>query len=349
MKVYKYTPDINRFLENPSLKLTPASQLNDPFEAKPTPELLASYDQALETSLQTKTKLPIFTDLYDEKDNPFRNGVISLSESELNIVMFTHYANEHTGGYLEFEIDELEDGIHNQTDLFKPIKTKYMFGKVNYSNERPKHFDKENPKYLSGNMYFDKALSWNYEQEVRYVAPFHAVECIIIPKQVFADYHTDKKQKSDLYPTPIFNELSCDEFCSHYRIYTQVEDEYGSNKFKTYAQTFSFEEEIIKTFGNVITEYSEDKFNIKFKFDFYNEEFSIFERRCALRTLINDIRIFHPLLKVNESKLTGIVLGCRFDQTTLKKELLSQFPNLNNNVKIAKLSKKFYEFELEDL
>lgn len=104
MKVlYKYYSeifDVVDHLKNPAIKLATTRSLNDPFEVQLSNELAKSL---------THKRLKIF----DEnllKDNKFREdikksyqiisnqfGIISLTETHRNILMWAHYANSHKG------------------------------------------------------------------------------------------------------------------------------------------------------------------------------------------------------------------------------------------------------------
>ncbi|WP_341489172.1 DUF2971 domain-containing protein [Photobacterium damselae subsp. damselae] len=347
MKVYKYTPDINRFLVNPSLKLTPTSQLNDPFKAKPTKELIESYDAQMEKSFNINSK--IFSKNYEDKDNPLNRGVISLSESELDIRMFTHYANEHTGGYLEFEIDELKDGTFNKTDLFENHDDNYMFGRVNYYEDRPHHFAERGDSYITTGIYFDKAQQWSHEREVRYVASLQTVDSIVIPKKDFAEYQTKEQQNYIQHYKSISYYLSTDELSTKYIIHTEYEELYFEKEY-TGEKTFIFETEIKKLLGDQsVIDYRETKDNIIIKIDLDKLDYQPWAAISNWNRFVTNVKTYHPLLRVNKEKLTGIYLGCRFNTATLKTELLPQFPNLNNNVKATKISSTRFSLEITDL
>ena len=87
-------------------------------------------------------------------------GILSLSEAPDNLLMWTHYAEEHTGFAREF------DGSH---DFFKGDKPVFGFAKpepVEYSSERPRM--QINDPNMSA-IFFTKGIPWKYEREWRYL------------------------------------------------------------------------------------------------------------------------------------------------------------------------------------
>ena len=96
--------------------------------------------------------------LYDNLYN--RVGILSLSKTPDNLLMWAHYAKGHTGFVLEF------DGSH---DFFKDDRPVFGFAKpepVEYSSERPRM--QINDPNMSA-IFFTKGIPWKYEREWRYL------------------------------------------------------------------------------------------------------------------------------------------------------------------------------------
>jgi len=87
-------------------------------------------------------------------------GVCCFSEKRDNILMWAHYAKQHTGFCLEFDTD---------TDFFRPI-TRAI--KVEYDTILPELNLKQLPNYQNRELvmkFLTKADDWEYEQEWRIV------------------------------------------------------------------------------------------------------------------------------------------------------------------------------------
>ena len=91
-------------------------------------------------------------------------GILSLSETPDNLLMWAHYAHGHTGFVLEL------DGSH---DFFKGDNSLLGFAKperVEYRLERPRMTAEETSKEAAlREIFFVKGLDWKYEKEWRYL------------------------------------------------------------------------------------------------------------------------------------------------------------------------------------
>ena len=81
----------HKFLLNGSLRLTPRNCLNDPFEILVPKNIKDKYKKIIDTN-----KFQEYLDFI---------GVISLTETKDNLLMWSHYAREHSGVAFEFDID----------------------------------------------------------------------------------------------------------------------------------------------------------------------------------------------------------------------------------------------------
>ena len=97
-------------------------------------------------------------------------GIYCFTKSEDNILMWSHYANEHKGICLEFD--------HSAPALFSAAKVNYCFDypKVNYFTST---YDE-----LMNIRYFTKAKDWEYEQEYRIVIPDFSSQIKAIESQI---------------------------------------------------------------------------------------------------------------------------------------------------------------------
>lgn len=90
-------------------------------------------------------------------------GVLSLTEKADNLLMWAHYAQEHTGFVIEFDADNLFfHQRRGESDEFGYLR------KVNYSMTRP---NVVLTKVTSTEMFLTKSEDWRYEQEWRMLRP----------------------------------------------------------------------------------------------------------------------------------------------------------------------------------
>ncbi len=109
------------------------------------------------------------------------HGVISLTETNDNLLMWSHYADEHKGMLVSFEID-----LNSPFDFFhiyEEHKNCY-FSKVNYRKFR--QFSTEvsidNLDEVKLHYMLSKSDEWIYEKEHRFVIPFHEADVILLDK-----------------------------------------------------------------------------------------------------------------------------------------------------------------------
>lgn len=98
-------------------------------------------------------------------------GVLCLSKNSKNILMWSHYAQNHTGFVLEFKISLIPKTNINQVDMKELVKMLYPFS-VTYSDKRPSlDFDNINSSLQTGLL--TKHTGWAYEEEERVIDLVH--------------------------------------------------------------------------------------------------------------------------------------------------------------------------------
>lgn len=199
MKLYKYvSPDRIDVLLNGQIRFTQAQAWNDPFELQPYYEdhikknpLKQLYKFAkIVNDYSTKGTIPSteqIQDYEDERKRITRDDIynylnkkiiaLSLTEEKENLLMWSHYANDHTGFVIEMD---------TETDFFKK-KDRFLY-KISYELSRQKVktnefatfiveiinlISKKNeiPKRLLEQLSqsFKKGLHWSYENEWRLI------------------------------------------------------------------------------------------------------------------------------------------------------------------------------------
>ena len=310
MKLYKYTPHIDLFLESSSLKLTPIHQLNDPFENKMSIEFI--------TELKEKFSriLPNQIDRFSEflTNGQSYIGVLSLSVNRFNTTMLSHYAANHSGGILEFTVSNINQGYNNKTDLLKnQNRIKGDFGKVIYLKKRSNPELANARNYIFTENHFEKHKSWSYEKEIRYTSNIIHSDYITIPKEP-----TILKRLKEIY----------DENLISYQI-----------KEKEFAAIINQNGKIVKShpkpFSSILDLTNDPDVQI-IKETSHDIQIKIAQQEIFFNPLARLIKRgieFHPMLEINPEKLTGIYLGSRFETsgfTERHQKNFRNFPNLKS-------------------
>lgn len=187
------------FIKNPLLRITPRQCLNDPFECLPSNSVKNDINRLLKSnSVPVKDSDTFFNDL-----NSFisMHGIISLSESPDNLLMWSHYADEHRGIVVEFEVDE-----DNPFDLFitdtVPESSDAKFGRVSYRKARkyPYNINNDSIGPIRDYYYLSKSDEWIYEKEYRFITPFTMANYLLCNKK---NPHWQKAFQAAGLPLPI--------------------------------------------------------------------------------------------------------------------------------------------------
>ncbi|MGN7510281.1 DUF2971 domain-containing protein [Aeromonas salmonicida] len=176
--LYKYYSDrfnVIDHIKTPSIKLSTTKSFNDPFEKNITSEL----SQILTSKLKSELA-PIFKRYDDEeyisvyKEISKNYGVVSLTETHRNVLMWSHYASSHRGlciGYNSdfFEkLDKIDPLYHACEPLYKPQRVRYDYKRfdINQINNEQTQFE------LLMQEMTTKSDEWMYEKEHRCIVPF---------------------------------------------------------------------------------------------------------------------------------------------------------------------------------
>lgn len=207
--LYKYL-DLPRIdiLQNSLIRFTQPGAFNDPFELKPSFDLMSKKDisamnEAIKKNCSTDeerkaktaeelnkmlTTLAMGINRVTEKiENPVgcyslnnneiassvfdsKYGILSLTNDPNNLLMWSHYADNHRGFVLQF--DENHDFF--KTSYFD--NQEFSLTKVEYSSERPvlSYSNLHSPE-----VYYRKSPCWSYEQELRLIKPLSEASKII--------------------------------------------------------------------------------------------------------------------------------------------------------------------------
>ena len=150
---YKGLNYLAALLEDGSMKFAPPSEFNDPFDCCPT--------------FLSEPIPPGFPHAVGHEINRFiqsgmstSSGVACFTTKPDNVLMWSHYGDQHQSVCVGFDADLLSDcTITNSKDY--PIY--HGLDKVIYTRDRP-HEGRE--------AYFHKAADWAYEEEYRLISSF---------------------------------------------------------------------------------------------------------------------------------------------------------------------------------
>lgn len=182
MIVYKYLPaERIDILENSEIRFTQTCDLNDPFETLPN---FSAYRDRVRSNLIAKRVerfgpaaanigIGILDMMIDGTLSNFAEtlsphfGVLSLSRCRDNILMWSHYADNHSGFVVGFD---------SSNSFFDPVNGKTIDGlrPVIYSTERAvapengfQFSDEAERREANQSLFFTKSADWAYEQEMR--------------------------------------------------------------------------------------------------------------------------------------------------------------------------------------
>lgn len=94
-------------------------------------------------------------------------GILSLSEINDNILMWSHYAEQHQGVCLEFE--RSEDNVLSNNNSTLPIR--YSIKKPLITLSEEVLGDEKLKKEIKRSLVFTKSVDWSYEREWRVIQP----------------------------------------------------------------------------------------------------------------------------------------------------------------------------------
>lgn len=107
-------------------------------------------------------------------------GIVSLSETSRNLLMWAHYANEHSGvciGYKEDFLDSLKKPEEsNHSGHFKPIKVRY--DNLRYDPSDNEEISITTPSERCFKILTTKSDEWIYEKEHRCIVPLYWADYI---------------------------------------------------------------------------------------------------------------------------------------------------------------------------
>lgn len=149
--IYKLTPFRPEFLSNRLLRITPRTDLNDPYDFYPFQSDIEEMQLAYKRFGIGDHNPPV----QQIVDNHLAVGVISFTEAIDNIIMWSHYADAHKG---------MAIGFDPKHEFFKELE------RIRYTTQRP-NLRKEFSTFWGPELFF-KSDQWIYEKEWRIIKSF---------------------------------------------------------------------------------------------------------------------------------------------------------------------------------
>lgn len=199
------------FFDDPLLRITPPSELNDPFDSKPTQ---IGIEKKIQFFISEDSEFGDYQaspeSIKETYENDLRNGlnefgVISLTEDPYNLLMWSHYANEHKGLIISICCDSSTFDYHDKFTEKCGVSKKEP-ERVIYSNRRPGYDMPDNTiyEYFEHNFYTHFAMTkgndWIYEKEHRYLIRLTEADAAIV---IANSSDWASKQTQDVIITPI--------------------------------------------------------------------------------------------------------------------------------------------------
>ncbi|MDY0204626.1 MAG: DUF2971 domain-containing protein [Desulfovibrio desulfuricans] len=266
--LYKYYPPKNWdfIFKQWTIRFTPMNEFNDPFEALPKLNFCIK-ETHNKIYLDIVTKLLLrrfmpqiysldFSSFLDEyytfmNDRIIREkyyqdsyrekfhknftmlcGAFCLTESDDNMLMWSHYADSHKGFVIEFDAEHIHSSvIHGKQSL--------MFNKIVYVQDRPEidmydlwNRGNDTDMYVTALKYFySKSDRWKYEKEWRTVIKFHETErqnnnfgVVSIDQRAIKSV-TFGISMSDSEVNKKYKEIKSDEKCAHISLRKAIQHE----------------------------------------------------------------------------------------------------------------------------
>lgn len=202
------------FFDDPLLRLTPPSALNDPFDSKPTnigveKKLEFFFAEDSDSRNQSEDTEGIRKSYENDLRTGLDNfGVISLTEDPYNLLMWSHYANDHKGIVISIYCDASTFEYHDSFTENCGVSKKEP-SRVIYSNRRPGYEMPDNAiyEYFEHNFYSHFALTkgndWIYEKEFRYILRVNEVDVAIVKARDDEWAESQRRENSDIHITSL--------------------------------------------------------------------------------------------------------------------------------------------------
>lgn len=214
--LYKYLPARVSFFDNYLIRATNKLGLNDPFEVNPSIDFFVSFCQVTNETRFGNTPEEIKRYLLSRPRNSnWRelgltwykdHGIVSLTETKDNLLMWSHYADEHRGLAVEFDITHEFFNTQYATD------SNSHTGKVQRVLYRKERLRDVGDFFMEP--YFHKSDEWAYEKEHRLLLPLLQAESRWISSDALKK-HLDNNILQNVEASALNKDLSIIHSCNY--------------------------------------------------------------------------------------------------------------------------------------
>lgn len=176
--LYKYLPARASFFDNYLIRATNKLGLNDPFEVNPSIDFFISFCLGTKETRFGNTPEEIRNYLLSQPRNSNwqhlgltwykDHGIVSLTETKDNLLMWSHYADQHRGLAVEFDI------THEFFNTKYASDSNSHTGKIQRVLYRKERLSEVGDFFMEP--YFHKSDEWAYEKEHRLLLPLFKAE-----------------------------------------------------------------------------------------------------------------------------------------------------------------------------
>lgn len=199
--LYKYVKNPDRLLQEGYIRATQLSALNDPFEGNYDREGLEALNLELEYAHSIDIDL---CNLVESGINTI--GVVCLTESRDNLLMWSHYADEHRGCVVGFRVNSfVNEPFFDFFEHLEKLPVYFLnlpspfdgsFQPVNYRKQPRYRIDSLEVDYSNFNneqilyeIFQRKSDEWIYEKEHRAILKLEQADRIVIPFDIYNNEH----------------------------------------------------------------------------------------------------------------------------------------------------------------
>lgn len=226
---YKYlpmSPDSLKVISEGTIKFSSPVEFNDPFDCSPDTDIkkhleyfskrkdllkIAGNKMGLSPAKRIQNKKIMLKNIERAASKEDygaeiarQTGICSLSREPLNLLMWAHYAKNHTGFVVEFSIPQSVECTTNEVNEY--LLKCLLPLKVIYSEDKPIIDPSDDNDTNINKQFLTKSIDWEYEQEERVIdyirgSGVHPFDHKTILKSVIAGLKMDDNDYSVLQST----------------------------------------------------------------------------------------------------------------------------------------------------
>lgn len=215
MYLYKYVYEPKYILEEGYIRATQISALNDPFEGNYSKKELTRLSKEFNYYPNKKERKELVKYI---EENISKVGIISLTESKDNLLMWAHYANEHKGSLIGFLLygnffkNLFSDGMNTAFDenfdyyngeCHPVIYRKQPLYKIDKFDRDYTNICMEGYDRLLHEILLQKSDEWIYEKEHRIILKLSQADKVILED---FDKYKDMKFIENMLNSDFFDE-----------------------------------------------------------------------------------------------------------------------------------------------